>query len=157
MAPKKTACHLVITRNNGPVLLEARKEVLDKVARLLQVPVMLAWLFALGTPLQSNGTRRQDLQTMLTIALCTAIAGADNWVEVVEFGKLHQACFECLVPMPSGITSHDTFARILYLLDGQELERVCQLNHLGFELTPRSWTVAIPPTRRCFSAGIPPG
>ena len=25
------------------------------------------------------------------------------------------------------------------------------------ELTPRSWTVATPPIRRCFSAGIPPG
>ena len=31
------------------------------------------------------------------------------------------------------------------------------VNRPGFELTPRSWTVAIPPTRRCFSAGIPPG
>ena len=28
------------------------------------------------------------------------------------------------------------------------------LNRPGFELTPRSWTAALPPTRWCFSAGI---
>jgi len=28
------------------------------------------------------------------------------------------------------------------------------LNRPGFELTPRSWTVTMPPVRRCFSAGI---
>ena len=27
------------------------------------------------------------------------------------------------------------------------------LNRPGFELTPRSWTVAIPPIRRCFCFG----
>ena len=31
------------------------------------------------------------------------------------------------------------------------------LNRPGFELTPRSWTVTIPPIRRYFSAGTPPG
>jgi hypothetical protein len=31
------------------------------------------------------------------------------------------------------------------------------MNSPGFELTPRSWTVEIPPVRRCFSAGNPPG
>ncbi len=32
-----------------------------------------------------------------------------------------------------------------------------EVNRPGFELTPRSWTVAVPPVRRCFSADIPPG
>ena len=31
------------------------------------------------------------------------------------------------------------------------------LNRPGFELTPRSWTVTLPPISRCFSVGIPPG
>jgi len=35
--------------------------------------------------------------------------------------------------------------------------RHCEVNRPGFELTPRSWTVAISSIRRCFSAGIPPG
>jgi hypothetical protein len=30
------------------------------------------------------------------------------------------------------------------------------LNRPGIELTPRSWTVTIPPIRRCFLIGMPP-
>ena len=41
---QKVARCLVITRSNGPVLLETRKEVLDQVACLVQMPVTLAWL-----------------------------------------------------------------------------------------------------------------
>ena len=87
-------------------------------------------------------TRRHDLQAILTIALCATIAGADNWVEVAEFGKLHQAWFERLVPMPSGVASHDTFARVFRLLDAQELERVCQ-QWLSQIAGPVQGTVAI--------------
>ena len=36
-------------------------------------------------------------------------------------------------------------------------EVVKELNRPGIELTPRSWTVTIPPIRRYFSAGTPPG
>ena len=31
------------------------------------------------------------------------------------------------------------------------------VNRPGYELTPKSWTVAVPPTKRYFSAGTPPG
>ena len=34
---------------------------------------------------------------------------------------------------------------------------LARVNRPGFELTPRSWAVTIPPIRRCFSAGSPPG
>jgi len=30
------------------------------------------------------------------------------------------------------------------------------MNRPGFELTPISWTVTMPPFRRCFSIGTPP-
>ncbi|XAH26221.1 ISAs1 family transposase [Xylophilus sp. GW821-FHT01B05] len=71
-------------------------------------------------------TRRHELQSILAIALCATLAGADNWVEVAEFGELHQDWFARFVPMPSGIASHDTFARVFRLLDAQELEQACQ-------------------------------
>ena len=40
---------------------------------------------------------------------------------------------------------------------GLQTIAIMGLNRTGFELTPRSWTVTIPPMRRYFSAGIPPG
>ena len=71
-------------------------------------------------------TRRHELQSILVVALCATIAGADNCVEMAEFGQQHQDWFERLVPLPSGIASHDTFARVFRLLDAKELERACQ-------------------------------
>ena len=71
-------------------------------------------------------TRRHELQSILVVALCATIAGADNCVEMAEFGLQHQDWFERLVPLPSGIASHDTFARVFRLLDAKELERACK-------------------------------
>jgi predicted transposase YbfD/YdcC len=71
-------------------------------------------------------TRRHELQSILAVALCATIAGADNWVEVAEFGELHHDWLCSIVPLPSGIASHDTFARVFRLLDAQQLELACQ-------------------------------
>lgn len=71
-------------------------------------------------------TRRHDLQSILAVALCATIAGADNWVEVAEFGQLHQDWFARFVPLPSGVASHDTFARVFRMLDARQLELACQ-------------------------------
>ena len=40
---------------------------------------------------------------------------------MAEFGQQHQDWFERLAPLPSGIASHDTFARVFRLLDAKEL------------------------------------
>ena len=71
-------------------------------------------------------TRRHELQSILAVALCATIAGADNWVEVAEFGALHEDWFNRFVSLPSGVASHDTFARGFRLLDAQQLEHACQ-------------------------------
>ena len=71
-------------------------------------------------------TRRHELQSILAVALCATIAGADNWVEVAEFGEQHQDWFARFVPLPCGVASHDTFARVFRLLDARQLELACQ-------------------------------
>ena len=70
-------------------------------------------------------TRRHELIDMLVIALCAVICGADNWVDVVQFGKAKRAWFADFLKLPNGIASHDTFARVFQLIDAQVLERVC--------------------------------
>ena len=73
--------------------------------------------------------RRHDLIDLLAIALCATIGGADNWVDVVQFGQALHFFFKRFLRLPSGIASHDTFASLkktcrklgisfwLYLLD----------------------------------------
>ena len=70
-------------------------------------------------------TRRHELMDMLVIALCAVICGADNWVDVVQFGEAKRAWFADFLKLPNGIASHDTFTRVFQLIDAQELERVC--------------------------------
>ena len=71
-------------------------------------------------------TRRHELIDLLAIALCATIAGADNWVETVEFAQAHQAWLQRFLRLPGGIASHDTFARVFRMLDAQLLEQLLQ-------------------------------
>ncbi len=70
-------------------------------------------------------TRRHELMDLLVIALCAVICGADNWVDVVQFGKAKKAWFETFLKLPNGIASHDTFGRVFQIIDSQVLEKVC--------------------------------
>ena len=70
-------------------------------------------------------TRRHDLIDLLAIALCATVGGADNWVEVAQFGQAHHNWFARFLRLPSGIASHDTFARVFRRLNADALERAC--------------------------------
>lgn len=70
-------------------------------------------------------TRRHELMDILVIALCAVIGGADDWVEIVQFGKAKQEWFATFLKLPNGIASHDTFGRVFQLLDSKVLEQVC--------------------------------
>lgn len=71
-------------------------------------------------------TRRHELIDLLAIAICATVAGADNWIETVEFAQAHQAWLQRFLRLPCGIASHDTFARVFRRLDPQALEQVLQ-------------------------------
>ena len=70
-------------------------------------------------------TRRHELMDLLVIALCAVIGGADNWVDVVQFGKAKKEWFATFLRLPNGIASHDTFGRLFQLIDSQVLQTVC--------------------------------
>ena len=70
-------------------------------------------------------TRRHELMDLLVIALCAVIGGADNWVDVEQFGKAKKEWFATFLKLPNGIASHDTFGRVFQLIDSQVLEKVC--------------------------------
>jgi hypothetical protein len=61
----------------------------------------------------------------LRCALRAVIGGADQRTEVVEFGQSRQAWFATFLKRPSGIASHDTFARVFRLVNAQALENAC--------------------------------
>src|SRR5262245_14248107 len=75
---------------------------------------------------------RHLLRDMLVIAVCAVIGGAEGWEDIEEYGTSQAEWFAALLELPHGIPRHDTFRRVLWCLDPEELTQ-CFL----------SWTQAL--------------
>lgn len=74
--------------------------------------------------LQDPRTRRSDypLEELLLTALCAILSGADNWVDVADWGREKLEWLRRLLPFANGTASHDTFGRVFALLDAEVFE-----------------------------------
>lgn len=70
-----------------------------------------------------NRTKLHLLSDILVIALCAVICGADDFVEIVLFGRAKEAWFRERLALPNGIPSHDTFNRVFGRLDPKALDQ----------------------------------
>ena len=66
---------------------------------------------------------RHKLIDIIIITICASICGADEWTEVVDYGKAKHAWLKTFLELPGGIPSHDTFGRVFSLLRPEEFER----------------------------------
>jgi predicted transposase YbfD/YdcC len=65
---------------------------------------------------------RHKLSDILTITIIATICGADNWVEISNFGRCRYQWFLGFLELPHGIPSHDTFSRVFAALDSSKFE-----------------------------------
>ena len=72
-------------------------------------------------------TKLHKLTDIITIALCGAICGVDNWVEMERFGRAKERWFKSFLELPNGIPSHDTMGRVFGALDPESF-RECFLS-----------------------------
>ncbi len=68
-------------------------------------------------------TKRHKLLDIICIAICAVICGADNWVEVENFGEQKLSWLQTFLELPNGIPSHDTFGRVFALVNPEEFQR----------------------------------
>lgn len=68
-------------------------------------------------------TKRHKLLDIICIAICAVICGADNWVEVENFGRQKEVWLRTFLELPNGIPSHDTFGRVFGLVNPGEFQR----------------------------------
>ena len=61
-------------------------------------------------------TKRHWLPDIIAVTLCAVICGADNWVEIEDFGNAKYSWLKKFLSLPNGIPSHDTFGRVFAML-----------------------------------------
>lgn len=62
------------------------------------------------------------LITIITIALCGVIAGAETWTDIESFGHSKQQWLSRYLDLQNGIPSHDTFGRVFALLNPEQFQ-----------------------------------
>ncbi|MHC4260517.1 MAG: ISAs1 family transposase [Planctomycetota bacterium] len=65
---------------------------------------------------------RHSLQNIITIAICAAICGAEDWVAVEAFGQAKREWLEKHLDLSQGIPSHDTFNTVFNHLDPEAFQ-----------------------------------
>ena len=63
--------------------------------------------------------RLHRLQDIVVLALCGVIAGAEDWQQIVTFGRKRLDWLRGFLELPHGIPSHDTFERVFDRLKPQ--------------------------------------
>ena len=84
------------------------------------IPLSIMERFAILEDPRTGHAIRHELLDIIVITLCAVICGADNWVEIEEFGKAKADWFGKFLELPNGIPAHDTFRRVFGLLDPEQ-------------------------------------
>jgi predicted transposase YbfD/YdcC len=77
---------------------------------------------------------------ILAITLCATVAGADSFEQVARFGAKRVGWLKTFLALPNGVPSHDTFGRVLSLIDPARFAACCA-----------SWMAAV-----CEATGLRP-
>ena len=65
--------------------------------------------------------QRPNLLDIVALTLGAVICGADNWVEIAEFGQAKADGLRGFLALPNGIPSHDTLGRVFSRRDPEQL------------------------------------
>ena len=68
-------------------------------------------------------TRLHRLDDILAIAIMTIVSGGQGPCDMAEFGRSKQDWLKTFLNLPNGIPSHDTFGRVLSMLDPDAFEK----------------------------------
>jgi predicted transposase YbfD/YdcC len=60
---------------------------------------------------------------IITITLCSVISGAESWYDVQLYGELKKDFLKRFLLLPHGIPSHDTFSRVLSIIDPASIKQ----------------------------------
>lgn len=77
----------------------------------------------LPDPRQRPTRNTYPLLSIVVMALCGVIGGADTWEEIAEFCRQRRSWLSRFVDMSAGVPAHDTFGRVFAALDPKAFQR----------------------------------
>lgn len=66
--------------------------------------------------------KAHPLATILMVAICAVISGAESFVDMEDFGNARKDWLGSFLDLSSGIPSHDTFGRVFSLIDPKQFQ-----------------------------------
>jgi predicted transposase YbfD/YdcC len=82
-------------------------------------------------------TKLHPLLSVVAIALCAVICGAESGDEIAEFGETKAGWLATFLDLPNGTPAHDTFNRVFAALDPEQFQA-------GFRRWVRAVATALP-------------
>ena len=104
---------------------------MSQTSRLSKVSIE-RFFKTLPDPRRHRGKIIHPLLTIVVIALCATVAGANDYQSIVEFARARHDWFTKFVDLGNGIPSHDTFERVF-----------AHLNPLAFQRALLGWVAAL--------------
>lgn len=73
-----------------------------------------------------QGRCKHKLSDILFIAFCTLLSNGEDFEDMVEFAEQRLDWLKDILGLPNGIPSHDTFNRVLQMIDPKSLTQLLQ-------------------------------
>jgi predicted transposase YbfD/YdcC len=75
-------------------------------------------------PRRQGENLKHPLVDIIILGFCGVLAGCEDFVEMAEWAKVHEAFFRSFLELPHGIPAHDTFNRVFAMLKPTTLQEV---------------------------------
>lgn len=81
-------------------------------------------LQALADPRRPCANLKHSLVDIILLGFCGVLGGCEDFVEIAEWGKVHEETLRTFLELPNGIPAHDTFNRVFAMLKPSTLQEV---------------------------------